>query len=89
VLANVARECHYRMAVIESNTTGPHPFWKLPAVWVLLTRNQALLDSPNIRKATKPPPAHPRSVPLWTDDFTSLYQILYERPVETNAPPAQ
>ena len=81
VLANVARECHYHMAVIESNTEGPHPFWKLEAGWVLLTRNQAFLDSPDIRKAIKPPEAHPSQVPLWTDDFTSLYQILYQRPV--------
>ncbi len=81
VLANVARECHYQMAVIESNTEQPHPFWKLEAGWILLTRNPAFLDSPNIRKAIKPPEAHPKKVPLWTDDFTSLYQILYQRPV--------
>ena len=81
VLANVARECHYQMAVIESNTEGPHPFWKLEAGWVLLTRNQAFLDSSNIRKAIKPPEPHQKKVPLWTDDFTSLYQILYQRPV--------
>jgi hypothetical protein len=24
-------------------------------------------------------------VPLWTDDFTSLYQILYERPAGPTA----
>jgi spermidine synthase len=89
VLANVGRECHYQMAVITSNSEEPRPFWKLSAVWVLLTRNLALLDSPAIRQATTPPPAHPRRVPLWTDDFTSLYQILYkrERPVETDAAP--
>jgi hypothetical protein len=82
VLANVAREFHYHMAVILSNIDGPHPYWKAPAGWVLLTRNQGILDSPAIRKATEPPPAHPKRVPLWTDDFTSLYQILQQRPAE-------
>ena len=46
VLANVARECHYRLAVIVANTAEPRPFWKLPSVWVLLTRNQASSTPP-------------------------------------------
>jgi SAM-dependent methyltransferase len=89
VLANAAREHNYHLAVIESNTTEPHPPWKLAASWVLLTRNRDLLDAPNIRRATRPPPAHPRRLRPWTDDFTSLFQILHPRPIETAAPAPQ
>ena len=77
VVANVARERHYHMAVIDSNTSPNHPFWMLTATWVLLSRNQALLDSPAIRQAARPPDARIEPVRLWTDDFTSLYQILH------------
>ncbi len=77
MVANVARERHYHMAVIDSNTAPNHPFWMLTATWVLLSRNQALLDSPAIRQAARPPDAHFEPVRLWTDDFTSLYQILH------------
>jgi SAM-dependent methyltransferase len=88
VLANVARACHYRMAVIESNTSQADKFWKFAAGWVLLTRNPDILNTPAIRQATKPSETNPKRVRLWTDDFTSLYQILYQRPLEMNVPPA-
>jgi spermidine synthase len=87
VLANVARERNYRMAVIESNTAEPRKFWVLTAVWVLLTRNPDLPNSPAIRQAARPPSASLHPVRLWTDDFTSMYQILCQRPIETNAVP--
>jgi spermidine synthase len=76
VLANVARERNYHMVVIEFTTSESHPFWMLTSTWALLARNQDLLNSEAIRRAARLPPVHPRQVPLWTDDFTSLYQIL-------------
>ena len=76
VLANVARERNYHLVVIEFTTSESHPFWMLTSTWALLSRNQDILNSEAIRRAAKPPPVHPRQVPLWTDDFTSLYQIL-------------
>ena len=51
-------------------------WWVFRTTWILVTRNQALLDSPDIQEAAGKYEASPRSVPLWTDDHTSLYQIL-------------
>ena len=67
----------YHMVVIDSNTGRDHPFWMLTATWALLSRNQDLLNSPAIRQAARPPNPNVKQVRLWTDDFTSLYQILY------------
>jgi SAM-dependent methyltransferase len=74
VLCNVARNLHYRMAVIYDKG-DPARWWDQPSDWVLLTRNEQLLDSPAIREATSPQESR-SDLPLWTDDFASLFQIL-------------
>ena len=43
--------------------------------WVLLTRDQAFLDLPDIRDATSPIESKPGRR-LWTDDFSNLLQVL-------------
>jgi tetratricopeptide (TPR) repeat protein len=43
---------------------------------MLLSRNGEIMNSPAIRLAARPPQTSPGSVPLWTDDFASLFQIL-------------
>jgi hypothetical protein len=43
---------------------------------MLLTHNKAFLDSPAIRTATGLVHTNAANVPLWTDDFASLFQIL-------------
>ena len=51
-------------------------WWLFRTTWMLVTKNQALLDRPEVREATgEYVPSH-RSVPLWTDDQTSVYEIL-------------
>lgn len=44
--------------------------------WVLLSTNEAWINSAPIQQASTPMPAHKRSVRLWTDDDTNLFQIL-------------
>jgi hypothetical protein len=43
--------------------------------WVLVTRNQAFLEDPRVKKATTAiePIAH---LPMWTDQFNNLFKIL-------------
>jgi hypothetical protein len=41
--------------------------------WVLLTRNQAFLDLEAVQEDEEPMPA---SGPLWTDDFSSLFEVV-------------
>ena len=87
VLANIARERRYHMIVIDSNTSPGHPFWMLTATWLLLSRSEDILNSPGIRQAARPPNARVKHVRLWTDDFTSLYQILHPGAILPSATP--
>jgi tetratricopeptide (TPR) repeat protein len=43
---------------------------------MLLSRSKEIINSPAIREAARPAQTNSLSVPLWTDDFASLYQIL-------------
>jgi hypothetical protein len=79
--------------VIDSNTSPDHPFWMLTATWALLSRNEAVLNSPAIQQVARPPDPHIEHVRLWTDDFTSLFQILHpwgivHNPVEAPGAPS-
>jgi hypothetical protein len=74
VVINLARHFNYKLAVISYDETDDE-WWEYSSTWILLTRDQDILNSPAIRQAAeaKIPPV---KVPLWTDDFTSLFQIL-------------
>jgi tetratricopeptide (TPR) repeat protein len=50
--------------------------WILRSVWLLLSHNGQIINSPDIRLAGRPPETNSVNIPLWTDDFTSLFQIL-------------
>jgi hypothetical protein len=43
---------------------------------VLLTRNEAFINAPAIRSAGRPLKGALADVQLWTDDFSSLFQVL-------------
>ena len=51
-------------------------WWLYSSTWILLTRDPEILNSPAIQKASITPKSRPRHPPVWTDDFTSLFQIL-------------
>jgi hypothetical protein len=46
------------------------------SVWMLLTRNQAFLNSPELRQAAETRPPDLPKIPLWTDNYSNLFQIL-------------
>jgi hypothetical protein len=74
VVLNLARHFNYRATRIDYDELGDRP-WLYNSTWMLLSRNQALLDSPAIANAAGR--LHTNNmVPLWTDDFASLFQIL-------------
>ena len=75
VVANLAKEFGYKMAIIDFDENDEE-WWLYSSTWILLTRDQNLLDQPAIQAATKKSKFSKRQVPLWTDDFTSLFQIL-------------
>jgi tetratricopeptide (TPR) repeat protein len=43
---------------------------------MLLSHSGEIIDSSAIRLAARPPQTNSANIPLWTDDFTSLFQIL-------------
>jgi nitrate/nitrite transporter NarK len=74
VVANLAKIFDYKMAVIDFDETEEE-WWLYSSTWILLTRNAETLNAPAIQNVTTPPNSHRHPVP-WTDDFTSLFQIL-------------
>ncbi len=54
--------------------------WNISSKWMLLSRGDKILNSPTVMVAARPvqPPAE--NTPLWTDDFSSLFQILGSEP---------
>jgi tetratricopeptide (TPR) repeat protein len=75
VVLNLARRFNYESAIIEYNPS-PDQWWNQLSTWVLLSRNEELINSPAISESTRPAQADTGTVPLWTDDFASLFQII-------------
>jgi hypothetical protein len=75
VIVNLAHQFNYQFAAIYCNGT-PEQWWIKPSRWILLTRNEEIINSPAIREATSAVKTSNLDVPLWTDDFASLFQIL-------------
>jgi hypothetical protein len=46
------------------------------SIWMLLTRQAESMELPAIAARSVPRPAIPASLPVWTDDFSNLLQIL-------------
>jgi hypothetical protein len=75
VAANLASRFNYQIAVVD-HVPAPEEWWLNRSIWVLLTRNEGILNSPGIQNASRPVEAGSMNIPLWTDDFSSLFQIL-------------
>jgi hypothetical protein len=46
------------------------------ASWMVLDSGSGFLDLPNVKPLLAPPRSNAPRVPVWTDDFASLWQIL-------------
>jgi hypothetical protein len=85
VVRNLVREFGYHVALInwEEGEEGSYddegegsPWWAYSTTWVLLARDGAALKSPAIQSAAIPLSTNTPAIPLWTDDFASLFQVL-------------
>ncbi|HEY5911548.1 MAG TPA: fused MFS/spermidine synthase [Verrucomicrobiae bacterium] len=74
VVLAMARQFNYGAAVIDYDETTEE-WWLYSSTWVLLTRDKELLQTPAICAAASPLSTRRKKV-LWTDDFTSLLQVL-------------
>jgi len=75
VVVNLARHFGYKLASIDYEETDEE-WWLYSSTWVLLSRNDRIISSPDIRGAASIIKTNDTRVPLWTDDFASLFQIL-------------
>ena len=73
VIERIAREAGFRTALISDRPTGLN--FTVLSDWVLVTRNAAFLGRPEIAPYSTPITPRPR-MREWTDEFTSLFQIL-------------
>jgi hypothetical protein len=81
VLANIAANSGYIMKIVES-VPNLGEWWIKPSIWALLTRDQHILDSTPIKEAARAARPGGQSIPLWTDDFSSLFRVLRWTPRE-------
>ena len=75
IVRGIAQRLHLEMAVIDHDAK-PEQWWIYSSTWVLLCRDGEVLRRPSICSAATTPDNKRRDVPLWTDDFSSVFQIL-------------
>ena len=73
VLWQAAQYYKLKMVVISTDGDGKVVF---PSNWVLLSPKASLLEVPAITARAIPMDHYSTNVPLWTDDFSNLFQIL-------------
>ena len=74
VMDRLASELQFEARIFVDEEFPPHAV--VGSTWMLLTRNQQLLDDETVRKSGHKPKANVRQVTLWTDDRTNLFEIL-------------
>jgi hypothetical protein len=74
VVENLAK--HFNLGVAVISDDDEKEWWIYRTTWILVTKNQAVLDTPEISSVTDHAETVEKPVGLWTDDHASLYQIL-------------
>jgi hypothetical protein len=74
VVVNVARHFGFRIALIDFEENEDE-WWLYASSWILLTRDPNLFTLPPIKSSVSTLSTN-SALPLWTDDFSSLFQIL-------------
>jgi hypothetical protein len=82
VVVNLAREAHYKLANISFEEMGDEEYdegsewWNYSSTWVLMSHGGQIIDAGDIVNAASKGKTNAVTIPLWTDDFASVYQIL-------------
>jgi hypothetical protein len=75
-VANVASHFKLNSATISTWEDEDAEWWDYESTWVLLTRDDKFMNLPTIRAAASKPDDKPPRIPLWADDWASLFPIL-------------
>jgi hypothetical protein len=51
-------------------------WWLYGSTWMVLSRNQEFMSRNALRDVASPPLTKPNTIPLWTDDYASMFRIL-------------
>jgi len=80
VVENAAKVFGLRAHTVNSDDGGADEdeggWWLYGATWMILSKNQDFMDRDALRHAAAPPSAKPNTIPLWTDDYASMFRIL-------------
>lgn len=84
VVRNLAKHFQYQLANINlpegdssfDEEEEDSAWWNYSSTWILLTRGEKILQSPAISDAASAVNTNAVTIPLWTDDFASVFQIL-------------
>ncbi|MGE0610474.1 MAG: hypothetical protein AB7O62_25520, partial [Pirellulales bacterium] len=76
VLRALAEHCGLQMATIE--TSSQLDAGITASTWAILTNDRELLHSPAVQAATSAGPREKQYAhcPLWTDDYSNIFQIM-------------
>jgi len=75
VVVNLVHSFQYQSAIIDFYEMDPE-WWLYSSTWILVTRNEALLDHGGIRDLARTLGPAATNTLLWTDDFASMARIL-------------
>ena len=83
VVVNLARHFHYKLASISHNEADSDAddewegaWWDYSSTWILLARSEEIINATAISHAASSVKTNAVIIPLWTDDFASVFQIL-------------
>jgi hypothetical protein len=80
VVEHAARRFGYQAYNIDSDDGGIDEedggWWFYAASWMVLSKNQEFMNRTLLRAAASPPAAPRDDIPLWTDDYTSMFKVL-------------
>jgi spermidine synthase len=81
VVENAAREFKLECHTINSEDGGGSEndegsWWLYSSTWMILSRNQEFMNRSALRYASAPATGDEPKVPLWTDDYTSMFRVL-------------
>ena len=73
---------HLDMKALIINGKEEDESWVYGSTWILLTNNPAILDNDEVKAALSAPSKGGDDVPLWTDDYASIFAILEDNPFD-------
>jgi hypothetical protein len=81
VVENAARLFNFQCHTINSEDGGADEneeggWWLYASTWMILSRNAEFMNRSALRLAAAPADAERPKVPLWTDDYSSMFKIL-------------